>query len=184
MKRRFLLAGLVFALASIAPIGASSAPVNSLYFKINKDFCDAYIQNSQGQVSGALSGVDLGFYSSTGDGKYSFLSAVSSTLDPYESYWKLDLDSLSGLDANTYGSAVLEITYGTGYISGDNSNYTTSWFLEQKKKIGGKSESFDWADANGKVMGTFYGVLPEPTSGLLLLLGAGALALRRKQANA
>ena len=42
---------------------------------------------------------------------------------------------------------------------------------------------YEFKDKNGKLIGTFT-VLPEPTSGLMLLLGAGMLALRRKAVRA
>ena len=47
-----------------------------------------------------------------------------------------------------------------------------------------KTGSFTLKDKNNHVIGTFTGVAPEPTSGLMLLLGAGMLALRRKHAKA
>ncbi len=47
-----------------------------------------------------------------------------------------------------------------------------------------KTGSFTLKDKNDHVIGTFTGVAPEPTSGLMLLLGAGMLALRRKHAKA
>ena len=47
-----------------------------------------------------------------------------------------------------------------------------------------KTGSFTLKDKDNHVIGTFTGVAPEPTSGLMLLLGAGMLALRRKHAKA
>ena len=53
-----------------------------------------------------------------------------------------------------------------------------------------KTCEIDIKDSNGEVIGTLtisvagFGNVPEPTSGLLLLLGAGMLALRRKAVRA
>lgn len=46
-----------------------------------------------------------------------------------------------------------------------------------------KDGKYELKDKGDHLIGTFTGVAPEPTSGLMLLLGAGVLALRRKHAK-
>ena len=98
-------------------------------------------------------------------------------------------DSL--VDGNKYNFAVLFTTDGTGMDSmpttgfygvdnnGDTGNdfYEITWNASTGVAFAANDASFA-----GASMSTAVAAVPEPTSGLLLLLGMAGLALRRKQA--
>ena len=72
-------------------------------------------------------------------------------------------------------------------VSGDNAYQSGAMSLDSIQTIGsteaifGSQKSATQAAANWKTVGGGGGDVPEPTSGLLLLVGGAMLALRRKQ---
>ncbi len=98
----------------------------------------------------------------------------------------------NSVDTTYYGQIV--ITHGSDTIKSDGFQFTTSTFFDQTdvfimtasdevtvEKIGGG----DFDGTNGAFEtngGGGWSSVPEPTSGLLLLLGVAGLALRRKHA--
>ena len=50
------------------------------------------------------------------------------------------------------------------------------------KKIGGSGDATSWTGSGGAITAWSTNAVPEPTSGLLLLLGVAGLALRRRRA--
>ena len=97
-------------------------------------------------------------------------------------------DSL--IDGQTYKFAIIATTDGTGsavpetgtYGVDDNGGalYSTVWNAATGASFSPDPDSFEGFPMNTAVGGGSS--IPEPTSGLLLLLGVAGLALRRKQA--
>ena len=91
------------------------------------------------------------------------------------------------LDAGTYTS--FYVVFDSATLTAKETKYAVvSGAANLTKEIGGSTASIAFAAAN---QATFlnnsanwatYGAIPEPTSGLLMLVGLGALALRRKRA--
>ena len=103
-------------------------------------------------------------YAKNGTYRYSFALVNGQT----SSWW------LDDATRNLYSKIGGEWTY-------NGETYTGFWnMVEEVTKT--SDFQYDFKDANGNVFATIKaaGVVPEPTSGLLLLLGTGMLALRRK----
>ena len=96
-------------------------------------------------------------------------------------------------DTTYYGQIV--ITHGSDTMKSDGFQFTTSTFFDTvdvfvmtaADEVGGieKIGGGDFDGTNGAFEtngGGSWGSIPEPTSGLLLLLGVAGLALRRKRA--
>ena len=117
------------------------------------------------------------------DGSGSFSHSWNTTLSDGEKY-------LFAIVATTAGAAGTKMPT-TGFFGVDRNGgnttasgfYEATWSADTGASIDafGGTEALEWADA-------FYGVgmttqvVPEPTSGLLLLLGVAGLALRRRRA--
>ena len=104
-------------------------------------------------------------------------------------------NTLSGtIDSDKYtGGSGKNIKFGirvnNSWAAADTgANWTTSWdnLWESLQKEGATDKSFDLKlNGTGAKVGTItLQAIPEPTSGLMLLLGTGLLALRRKRAKA
>ena len=103
-------------------------------------------------------------------------------------------NTLSGtIDSDNYASSDKHIKFGirvnNSWAAADTgTNWTTSWdnLWESLQKEGATDKSFDLKlNGTGATVGTItLQAIPEPTSGLMLLLGTGLLALRRKRAKA
>ena len=124
---------------------------------------------SVAQATSAITGGDLAFLSDTtkawaGDplddgfamGTAGDVWGISATVNGY----------LVILNADDIGNA----TY--AYISGVESGTTTA--------IGGNAQ-ISFGDLDGSASGANWTAVPEPTSGLLMLLGMAGLALRRRR---
>ena len=102
-------------------------------------------------------------------------------------------NTLSGtIDSNNYASSDKYVKFGIrvndGWAAADTGSIWTSWdkLWESLQGEGATNQSFDLKlGGNGDTVGTItLHAIPEPTSGLMLLLGAGMLALRRKAVRA
>ena len=92
----------------------------------------------------------------------------------------------------TYQFAILLTTDGTGaslpttgfyYVDNNGGNATGSGFYEATwDAAGGAGLTPDWGTFAGYVADNPVTAVPEPTSGLLLLLGVAGLALKRRRA--
>ena len=76
-------------------------------------------------------------------------------------------------------SAVLAKNDGTATLTMDKASFTTPASGTKTLNI---TSGANFATATGKWAASGWEVTPEPTSGLLLLVGAGILGLRRKRA--
>ena len=103
-------------------------------------------------------------------------------------------NTLTGtIDSSSYTGSSKYIKFGIktnqGWAAADTgTNWTTSWdnLWESLQGEGATDQSFDLKlNGSGDTVGTItLQAIPEPTSGLMLLLGAGMLALRRKAVRA
>lgn len=117
----------------------------------------------------------------------------------------VDNDKLTATNSGTIGSdgTVAEVTGSTTTLSGSQDAYVVvfqdaeNMFISDALTVGidelmGSTYSFDealtgdiWAsngDASAGYVGAGWYSVPEPTSGLLMLLGMAGLALRRRRA--
>ena len=92
--------------------------------------------------------------------------------------------SASGLKENTSGTKLFAVVIDTATIT-DSSNWYVTEYSNTAKVLTDAavgSTSFDITDTGSHAAASWTAVAaPEPTSGLLLLLGMAGLALRRKQ---
>ena len=102
-------------------------------------------------------------------------------------------NTLSGtIDSSNYASSDKRIKFGIrvndSWAAADTGTNWTTWddFWKSLQGEGATNQSFDLKlGGNGDKVGTItLQAIPEPTSGLLLLLGTGLLALRRKTVRA
>ena len=111
--------------------------------------------------------------------------------------WIADRDgeknTLSGtIESSSYTGSDKRIKFGIRvnqtYAAADTGLIWTTWdeFWASLQGEGATNQSFDLKlGGNGDTVGTItLQAIPEPTSGLMLLLGAGLLALRRKAVRA
>ena len=102
-------------------------------------------------------------------------------------------NTLTGtIDSSSYTGSDKYIKFGImtdqSWAAADTGSIWTTWddFWESLQKEGATDKSFDLKlGGKGDKVGTItLQAIPEPTSGLMLLLGTGLLALRRKRAKA
>ena len=102
-------------------------------------------------------------------------------------------NTLTGtIDSNKYTGSDKHIKFGIktdkSWAAADTGTIWTSWdkLWESLQGEGATDQSFDLKlNGSGDTVGTItLQAIPEPTSGLMLLLGAGMLALRRKTVRA
>ena len=134
-----------------------------------------------------------------GIGGYSDAAAAFAALQTSGSSASGVIHSKSGLTANSAGTAMsLTINGATlandpGYAAGDKitawtiivdntSAATASNYMFAEKLNAGVNNSLKLAVAAGTQASNTWVPVPEPTSGLLMLVGLGALALRRRRA--
>ena len=111
--------------------------------------------------------------------------------------WLWDRDgkknTLSGtIDSNNYASSDKYVKFGIrvndGWAAADTGSIWTKWndLWASLQGEGATNQSFDLklGGKDGTVGTITLHAIPEPTSGLMLLLGAGMLALRRKAVRA
>ena len=160
-----------------------------LYWQIS----DLTVPNA-GAGGGTLSGYTTATaYATTGDGSFTALTSYVYGYDP-------DTDT-EGIDSST-GSLAKDVPSGYTYaadISAVNSS-DYSFFIELKNGSGNVVGWSNWVNYSDAVSGnytttgsladvpsasiwhggSYSNSVPEPTSGLLMLLGAACLGLRRK----
>ena len=162
--------------------GAEDYVDNGLAFFVNADvLSQADMLALKGKGAAAISSALEGFYSYTGgsDGKYSVAKANA-----------VDNATLGLTDATENNSAYLVI-FDTTTITDDSKFYVTD-VQTFDSAAGTLTTSIKWGDqeerssaANAWASATSSGGgenVPEPTSGLLMLLGMAGLALRRRRA--
>ena len=102
-------------------------------------------------------------------------------------------NTLSGtIESSNYASSDKYVKFGIrvndGWAAADTGSIWTKWndLWASLQGEGATNQSFDLKlGGNGDKVGTItLQAIPEPTSGLMLLLGAGLLALRRKAVRA
>jgi len=163
----------------------------ALTFMVASASADLLYWQVDGAVGNALSGDK---YNQTIDFAYATVKADGSLLNSYTSegetaYWKLY--------ATGYRSSgnLNDTTGEPAYFGSFNSDSVLSFLVElwdgSDNRVGWQSYSAsaladniwksDKPAASGGTPLTVTGVVPEPTSGLLLLLGMAGLALRRKR---
>ena len=149
---------------------ASGSNTGIAYLMLASDVADFTALKGQGAVAinNALSKALISYTPSTA-GKYSHDAVENSVL------------GLS--DSTNYGDAYLVI-FDTTTVTDTSKFYVTAKKgLETKEGAFATTLSFGSQAANSKVAANWSSVAaPEPTSGLLLLLGMAGLALKRKRA--
>ena len=163
--------------------GAENYVDNGLAFFVNAStLSQSDMLALNGKGANAISSALSGFYSYSGgdDGKYSV--AKNDAVD----------NATLGL-ADATASQVYLVIFDTSSIT-DASNFYVTELKEFETLSGTESASLKWGDQEDRssVAGAWSSVKasepeppidsPEPTSGLLMLIGAAGLALRRKRA--
>jgi hypothetical protein len=82
----------------------------------------------------------------------------------------------------TGGTTVADKSYTAYFVVLNNATTPTQAFLSNKTMTGTGNSMTDTAFAFQSQAGGTWTAVPEPTSGLLMLVGLGALALRRRRA--
>ena len=152
--------------------GAENYVDNGLAFFVNAaTLSQSDMLALEGKGATAISSALSGMYSYTGDsdGKYSVAKASAVA------------NSTLGLSDATASQAYLVI-FDTATIT-DSSNFYVTEVKNFNTLSGTETTSIKWGDQEtaSSAAGAWHAV-PEPTSGLLMLLGMAGLALRRKRA--
>ena len=166
----------VFSMALV--LAAASASADLLYWQVG------------GAVGNALSGDK---YNHPIDFAYATVKADGSLLYNYTSegataYWKLYATDYKLTGAkNTTGEPAYFGSFNSDSVSSflvelwDGSDNRVGWQSYSASAVANSIWKSDTPAASGGTPLTVTGVVPEPTSGLLLLLGMAGLALRRKR---
>ncbi len=147
------------------------------------------------QVGGAFGNELSGDkYNETINFAYATVKADGSLLYNYTSegataYWKLYATGYKKTDAlnNTTSEPAYFGSFNSGSVSSflvelwDGSDNRVGWQSYSASALANNIWKSDTPAASGGTPLTVTGVVPEPTSGLLLLLGMAGLALRRKR---
>ena len=127
----------------------------------------------------ALAGDTAGINAAVAKAKYSFTPSTAGTYSLTKTNAELGLT-----DGVNYGNAYLVIFNGATVADSTGFYVTPSKGLMALEGDNTASIAFGsqaTASKNADNWASTTGAIPEPTSGLLLLVGAGMLALRRKQ---
>lgn len=100
-------------------------------------------------------------------------------------YGKTVTNAELGLSDATTGNSAYLLIFDTTSIT-DESKYYTTTIKEFATLAGTETASVAWAGQSSRIASVGWtpatGSIPEPTSGLLMLIGLAGLALRRKRA--
>ena len=162
--------------ASVAWGGAISQPDGATELAANTM---AYLVYSTSAITGAASfdGTDL--KNGAGDTVASMVSTHTITADEASAWDFMATYAKTGSDVNGFYAVLISdmnaepkySIYNAGEITGTTATSSTT------------SITLDWGDGYLTSGGyTVTGAVPEPTSGLLILLGLAGLALKRKRA--
>lgn len=150
--------------------GDSSVKVNGIaYFVLASDIADFTALAGKGASAISTALADSYNYSPSTAGTYSLTKTNA---------------ELGLADATSYGKAYL-VVFDTATITDDSKFFVTKQIdLETYGGDNTASLAFGSQATPSKVAGNWYDVaaIPEPTSGLLMLLGMAGLALRRRRA--
>ena len=162
--------------ASVAWGGAISQPDGETELAANTM---AYLVYSSSAITGAASFDGTNLKNGTGDTIASMVSTHTITAEEASGWDFMGIYDKTGSDVNGFYAVLISdmntnpkySIYDAGEITGTTATSST------------KSITLDWGDGYLTSGGyTVTGAVPEPTSGLLLLLGMAGLALRRKRA--
>ena len=187
MKKLMMLAG-----AMVASLNVSAAAVNWGSGTIT---LQGGTQAGKGDVNAYLFELTKADYDKlTADKVYETYKDSLGTADATKSSTAKGVANLTG-KTTTYGqgdtayAAILYVSSDGSYAIGNLASYTFDSAMDGNvanlaSYVGGDANNgaASWASTSGGGSGGGgSGGVPEPTSGLLLLVGAGMLALRRKQ---
>ena len=177
---------LIVVLAAIAvAVAAQAASVKWTCTNVYKDST-----NKSSGVAYLMLESDVADFSSLAGDKAGINAALANALVSYTpetagTYTLTKTNAELGLtDATSYGNAYLVI-FDTTTVT-DESNFYVTKSVALTTYAGDNTVSLAFgsqatASKNADNWASTTGAIPEPTSGLLLLVGAGMLALRRKQ---
>jgi len=186
MKKLMMLAG-----AMVASLSVSAA---SVAWGSGAITLQGGAQAGKGDVTAYLFELTKTQYDAlSADKVYDTYKGSLTSADATKSSTSKGVANLQG-KTSTYGqgdtayAAILYVSSDGSYAIGNLASYTFESSMDGEvanlaSYIGGKSANgpVSWSSTTGGGGGGGSGGVPEPTSGLLLLVGAGMLALRRKQ---
>lgn len=175
---------MVMLVAAVAVVSAQAASVKWTCTGVKMD--GAAVSGTAYFVDAAtLSQATLATFTKASDFTTALSGMYSWTPEKAGSYNKTASNAELGLaDAITGHSAYLLI-FDTDEIT-DTSRYYTTTVKDFSALAGTETVSLAWAGQSGRISSVGWtsvsGGVPEPTSGLLMLIGMAGLALRRKRA--
>ena len=130
-------------------------------------------------VAKEISGIAVG---STADNGGSVVKTFNITAQEAVNTWTFSDDYVTTVTADGYYAVLITNGDGTkaSYYDIGNVTGTTASSSPVNKTVNATWGGGEWLEQGGYTV--TVGAVPEPTSGLLLLLGVGGLALRRRRA--
>lgn len=193
--KKIMIAACVVALTAISQAATVEWGVTGV--QKNGDGVDgiAYVFCTKGNKATSIDAVTAALAGYAGDASAmqtylsnNSLSALNSSVsDGKASVTGVDLAS-SGVPESTSSVKLFAVVFDTDSVTADSNYYITTASGNVKTPAAGTSNKASFTIANqatasgGEGAWTSVTPTPEPTSGLLLLIGIGAMALRRRRA--
>lgn len=178
--KKLIIAAIAAFFGIVANAAVASWDVDTVYAKGTTDNATGYlVYFVDAGYSAASAKADLG------KGDFAFLGNASQA---WEASDLVDDGYVEGITGSVYGSGVTVngylVIFDAATTAAATSAYVSDIATGATTALGGAAQlSFDDSQLAGmQTAGNWTAVAPEPTSGLLLLLGMAGLALKRKRA--
>ncbi len=161
--------------AAAVMLAAATATADLLYWQVS---------NAKGNELSGKQGQDINFSYATVKADGELLNVYNETVGNTGSTWAYAMED----DATSTEAAYVGV-FQSDYVKSflvelwDNNDTRVGWQSYSASAVANSIWKSDTPAASGGTPLTVTGVIPEPTSGLMLLLGAACLALRRRRRN-